>query len=211
MEIDKVLQRYKENYCRIFESIYPSMGSTGFTERNLSVNFAKAYESVHKDSITWYEFPFDKDRKLHYDALIINPTEKEIVIVESKRFSDTDKKVKEVGEDVNRIHEFQTTYRHEFIDRIPALEEYSVVGVILADVWTEKRAKSILKQSFENKTFLHDYQDKLLIGECPDTWFINGRYFCENFTDIKPSLVYNNACIQEQYHLVGMIWDVRQK
>jgi hypothetical protein len=83
MEIDKVLHRYKENYCRIFECIYPSMGSTGFTERNLSVNFAMAYESVHKDSITWYEFQFGKKNNLHYDAIIINPAEKEIVIVSS--------------------------------------------------------------------------------------------------------------------------------
>ena len=208
MEIEKVLKQYKENYCHIFENIYPSKGSTGFTERNLSVNFAKAYESIHKDAITWYEFQFGKKNNLHYDAIIINPAQKEIVIVESKRFSNTEKKVKEVGEDVNRICEFQTTYFHEFTDRIPVLEEYSVVGVILADVWTEGAEKLRLKQSFENKTFLYDYQDKLLLSECSISWFIKGRYFCANFADIKVPAVREKNTIPTNYYLLGIIWDV---
>ena len=95
MEIDKVLQRYKENYCRIFEKIYPSHGSTGFTERNLSANFAKAYESISPDAVTWYEVQFGQKNNLHYDTMIINPTKKEIVIVESKRLSHVKKKVGE--------------------------------------------------------------------------------------------------------------------
>jgi len=39
-----VFENYRYNYQRIFSILYPSKNSTGFTERNLSVNFANAYE-----------------------------------------------------------------------------------------------------------------------------------------------------------------------
>jgi len=44
MNIENVLKKFREHYLSIFEAIYPSKNSTGFTERNLSVNFAKSYE-----------------------------------------------------------------------------------------------------------------------------------------------------------------------
>ena len=146
MVTDGVLEKYKENYCRIFKSIYPSKNGTGFTERNLSVNFAKAYESAHKDSITWYEFQFGYRNSQHYDAIIVDHKNRRLIVIESKRFTNTVKKVESVGKDIQRIREFEKdTHLREFDKRIPALKEYSVIGVILADVWTEGTEKSKIK------------------------------------------------------------------
>ena len=43
-KLDKVFENYKSIYQRILSSFYPSLGKTGFQERNLTVNFSKAYE-----------------------------------------------------------------------------------------------------------------------------------------------------------------------
>ena len=51
-----VFENYRYNYQRIFSILYPSKNSTGFTERNLSVNFANAYEQINPSAITWFEF-----------------------------------------------------------------------------------------------------------------------------------------------------------
>ena len=92
--LDKVFELYKENYEKIFDVFYPAKNSTGFTERNLSVNFCKAYETVFPESISWFEFQFGENNNLHYDALIINPKLKVILLIESKRFSNPSKNLK---------------------------------------------------------------------------------------------------------------------
>lgn len=68
-----VFENYRYNYQRIFSILYPSKNSTGFTERNLSVNFANAYERINPSAITWFEFQFGENNNLHYDAVIIDP------------------------------------------------------------------------------------------------------------------------------------------
>ena len=206
MEIAKVLQQYKENYRRIFERIYPSKNGTGFTERNLSVNFAKAYEHIYDDAITWYEFQFGAKNNLHYDAIIINPKNKETVVIESKRFSHVHKKIREVGDDIERIRKFKTEYFKEFIDRISDLREYSVKGVILTDVWTETPLKTDIKETFCNAIFGPRYLSGIFAD---DSWFANGHYFCEDFADCKVSTVRANNTIPKNYYLLGMIWDVK--
>ena len=211
MEIERILQQYKKNYFRIFESIYPSKGSTGFTERNLSVNFAKAYEQIYPQAFTWYEFQFGKNNNLHYDAIIINPEDREIVVIESKRFSELFKKVREVGEDIERIRAFSTDYFEEFVDRIPNLKEYTVVGVILADVWAKGKNKITISEAFKNSSFIQYVRQHFCKIDEEESWFFNGQHFNIDFIDVKPSLVYPNDCIREQYHLVGLIWNVNKE
>lgn len=212
MEINKIVKKYKEIYRYIFENIYPSKNSTGFTERNLSVNFAKAYERFYPNAITWYEFQFGENNNLHYDAIIINPENREIVVIESKRFSELFKKVREVGEDIERIRDFDTKYFAEFANRIPYLEEYSIVGVILADIWTEGKNKKAVMQTFKESSFVQHYQ-KYFSQDIKNqaAWFSNGQYFCEDFADVKPSHVKDNVYIRETYYLLGMIWDDKRK
>ena len=154
--LDDVFGIYQNNYIKIFGLLYPSKNSTGFTERNLSVNFAKAYESMNPSSATWYEFQFGDKNNLHYDAIIINPKGKEILIIESKRFSNVAKKTSEIKSDIDRINLSLSKYLHEF-DRVENNKGYSIIGVILADVWDENSAKHSILESYKNKSFVEDY------------------------------------------------------
>ena len=96
-----VFENYRNNYQRILSLLYPSKNSTGFTERNLSVNFANAYERVNSSAITWFEFQFGENNNLHYDAVIIDPKNKRLLLIESKRFSNPHQKIASVGADIN--------------------------------------------------------------------------------------------------------------
>ncbi len=71
----EVLKAYQHNYEKILNIFYPSKKSTGFTERNLTVNFSKAYEavagSVGDVCCSWFELPVNENGKDHVDAIII--------------------------------------------------------------------------------------------------------------------------------------------
>ena len=92
-----VFENYRYNYQRIFSILYPSKNSTGFTERNLSVNFANAYERINPSAITWFEFQFGENNNLHYDAVIIDPENKRLLLIESKRFSNPHTKIESIA------------------------------------------------------------------------------------------------------------------
>ena len=57
---DIVFLRYGDMYREILNEIYPAKNRTGFSERNLSVNFSKAFEKIACESgqkaISWFEF-----------------------------------------------------------------------------------------------------------------------------------------------------------
>ncbi|MGN1095523.1 MAG: hypothetical protein ACI4QR_03970, partial [Eubacteriales bacterium] len=132
---DLVFDEYKNKYTKILGKLYPSKNSTGFTERNLSVNFSKSYESICPDAVTWFEFQFGEKNDLHLDALIVNREKNEIFLVEAKRFSSPEKKIHEVAKDIERINAIGRKYAHEFEERIPDFESCELYGVILADIW----------------------------------------------------------------------------
>lgn len=118
------------------------LGSAGFTERNLSVNFSKAYEhsaaTLKQDIVVWFEFQISgKSRKNdnHIDGVIINYSTKEIFMVESKRFSNPRQKKVEILEDMERL-DADDIYS-TFNGRIAHIEEYVIYGCILTDVWSE--------------------------------------------------------------------------
>ncbi len=77
-KFEKIFENYKKRYESILDVLYPAKNSTGFTERNLSVNFANAYVQDHPGSVTWYEFQFGEKNNLHLDAIIVNKEQKEI-------------------------------------------------------------------------------------------------------------------------------------
>lgn len=199
-----VFEKYKENYKKIFDYLYPSKGSTGFTERNLSVNFTKAYEAVNTQAITWYEFSFEKGK--HLDAVIIDPNSQKIIIVESKRFSNPEIKVKEVDDDIDRILGFSNNLESEFKNRINNIDKYSILGVILADVWTENEQKTSIQASFESDNYLSNYL-------CNYTKvIINPIYFCLNFKDtvFLNEIEKKHKAIKDTYNLVGLIWTIKE-
>ena len=108
-------------------------------------------KSMNPSSATWYEFQFGDKNNLHYDAIIINPQKKEILIIESKRFSNVAKKTSEIKSDIDRINLSLSKYLHEF-DRVENNKGYSIIGVILADVWDENSAKHSILESYKNKS-----------------------------------------------------------
>ena len=167
IDFDRVFKVYEACYNHILGTslFYPALNGTGFQERNLSVNFAKAYQSICSSAICWFEFQFGDKNNQHYDALIIDPENKVILLVESKRFSTISGKVKEVKEDVERILAFEKDSNNQFSCRISDLHLYTIYGVILADVWTisdnrKYPGKVKLKESFDNQAFADVYLQK---------------------------------------------------
>ena len=150
------------NYVEIYKHIlltnqfYPSVGSTGFQERNLSVNFSKAYDKTYdKDNIlSWFEFQFGKDNNKHFDCLIINVSKKEIYIIESKRYTDASSKDASIDEDIERIVSF---VEKGLDNRFKKYKDFKVYGLILADVWTENDAKLAIYNSYFDKTHFFDH------------------------------------------------------
>ena len=144
--LESIFNLYKSRYLRIFEKIYPARNSTGFPERNLSVNFTKAYETYYSncDVISWFELQFGENDNYHLDAVVANYTTKEIFLVEAKRFSNLAKKKEEIKEDIVRIHKLKEELLKECdcnSARIDLKMFNSIYGVVLADLWTENDTK----------------------------------------------------------------------
>lgn len=194
----EVYEKYRNKYAKIFKCLYPAKNSTGFPERNLSVNFSKAVEEIFPSACTWFEFQFGPKNNFHFDAVIIIPEIKTILIVESKRFSNPTVKTEEIGSDMDRINKVKKDYYSEFADRIPGFSGFTVCGVILADVWTETKRKEKIKESFEKENFVETFLP--LSGE---DRFHNGSYHVCGFDGVTEYQWVNN-----NYYLVSMMWEV---
>ena len=205
----QVFEEYKNNYYRIFSVIYPAKNSTGFPERNLSVNFAEAYKKVaekqSQEATVWYEFQFGGKNNKHVDAVIVNPDAGEILVIESKRYSNPTAKIREVGEDIERIQSFLLEIKED--KRIDIDRYHKVYGVILADVWTETELKKSILSSYlqgvsnpeSSEAFLGKYEEDL------------GKYILSNVNyvvtsfDDKESI---NESIKNNYKLLSLIWTI---
>lgn len=138
-ELEKVTDLYFKRYEKIFDNYYPSHDSTGFTERNLSVNFAFAMEKIYSRAFTWYEVPL-KRKGEHCDAVIFNADTKEMFIIEAKRFDKPGKKssfLSDVGRVINKenIDYIKTEYKS------PMIDNFKCYALLLADVWLETSSK----------------------------------------------------------------------
>ena len=157
--MEKVFDNYKAVYKHILSSFYPSLGKTGFQERNLTVNFSKAYEKTFPNDtvFSWFELQFGKENSNHFDCLIVNKSQKEMLFIESKRFSDTTKKVKSVLNDIKRIYDFVHTDLGED-DRFKEFYDkgYKAYGMILADIWQENSRKRQLYDLFKAESFFKE-------------------------------------------------------
>ena len=141
-----------------------------------------------------FEFQFGEINNLHYDALIINPKLKVILLIESKRFSNPSKKLKEIDSDIVRICESTNQFRSDF-DRIDDFDDYKVVGVVLADVWTESKQKSNILESFRNQTFLTEFIMPSVSSPV---------YYVIDFNSTKKYEV-----IRDTYHLTSVVWNIK--
>ena len=140
--IEQVFSNFKKEYDHILDSFYPSLGSTGFQERNLTTNFAKAYEKTFNedDIVVWFELQFGEQKNNHFDCLIINKNKQHIYLIESKRFVSADAKKNSVQKDIERINNYVSVgFKKD--ERFEKFKNYKVFGLILADVWEESDAK----------------------------------------------------------------------
>ncbi len=198
-KFEDVFRLYQLNYERIFDVLYPAKNNTGFTERNLSVNFCKAYESLHPEAISWYEFQFGAKNNLHYDAVIINPTKNEVLLIESKRFSHPKEKIAGVYSDIARINDVMSSYCKEFMERIYHCSGASVYGVILADVWTQTKRKTEIWDTFKRGAFItRMLPEGYGVPTLPDC-----TYFVNEFPNVKRA-----AVIRDDYKLLSLVWKV---
>lgn len=184
MEIltNAVFENYRNRYNRILTTFYPSIGSTGLQERNLTVNFAEAYKDAfpNRDVLSWYELQFskkeadqddkneqpgaadfiDEKKNNHLDCIIIDKTEKNLFVIESKRFTNTTGKSNAITKDIIRIKQFaKDIEKDKRFAKLDWLENFSIYGVILADVWTENKKKQEVLDSFKNEKYFSDKTD----------------------------------------------------
>ncbi|MDR3317957.1 MAG: hypothetical protein LBS99_00780 [Clostridiales bacterium] len=177
--MQKIIDETADRYRKILDKYYPAHKSTGFTERNLTVNFCTALAQIYGDDVVvWYEAPVG-DGNSRLDAFVIDFKNKRLFLIEAKRFDKIDKKVPSVFSDIEKIINGSNL---EFLLRENPhidVKKFKAYGVILGDVWTKKDniklddefiKKQELRNSFENDTFLqsHKYQniDKLGAVKC---------------------------------------------
>ncbi len=195
---DKVFECYQQQYSRIFNHLYPAKNSTGFPERNLSVNFIKGYEnaraSAREEIISWYEFQFGERNNFHVDAILWNITLGELYLIESKRFSNPSIKIPEIKADVERIHALAKELMDEHgtsKERINMDSVSKVYGVILADAWNESKTKAEIIESYRSNCFAAKY-----LWSAPS---IKPSYNVQEFT--------HTATLQS-YKLLSMFWEI---
>lgn len=174
IDFKRVFDEYIRIYQSIFDILYPSKNSTGFQERNQTVNFVKAYEKTYfKDVVaSWFEFQFGKKNNNHIDALIVNKTTKEIFLIESKRFRNESDLESSTKDYIRMTEQFTLS---EFNNRIDNHNDYRVYGIILADVWTENDTKINIYNEFEN-IFLKDIATHYKSNVLSNTKCINDNY-----------------------------------
>ncbi len=144
--IDNIFAAYADLYQSILSDFYPSKGSTGFAERNLSVNWSKAAEIVcgRDNIISWFEYQFSDTNDKHIDALVWDRSGGNLYLIESKRFSEPKAKTEEVGNDIVRLLDLYKEIVNE--KRMDLNKVKQCYGVILADVWPKKRKRSSRKK-----------------------------------------------------------------
>ena len=174
---EEILKEIKGHYVNVLSKFYPTVGSRGFTERNLTVAFGNAFAKRCPEAVIWYEFPFVNS--FHVDLAIFIPEERHLVLVESKRFSGS-------GKDKECTRDFKRISDPENIGAL--LKEYSkhnegivnkydtVTACILADVWTESKFKNEVHKQWCDKNFFYNNERDI---------HVNGKYYMENFKDIN--------------------------
>lgn len=187
--LEVTFEKTKSIYERILKDFYPSLGSTGFQERNLTVNFSKAYENVcvAESVLSWFELQFGDKKNNHFDCVIINNTRKELFIVESKRFTSPTKK-QGILSDVERINTFVEAGLDERFDEY---KNHKVFGVILADIWKENNAKKEVYRAFKEKVFFKD-------ASLNESWHIYDT------RDIPVK-----GC-KAEYSLLSFVWEIKE-
>lgn len=138
--LEKAFEGLHKRYCKILENYYPAHGSTGFTERNLTNNFIISIENIlGEDSIFWTEAPIDIEKKKHIDAVVFDIREKSSFMIESKRFSNPEQKIREANNDILRMKDPK---HYSLLERnLRKINIKNRYAILLADVWMENEKR----------------------------------------------------------------------
>ncbi|MEG1805313.1 MAG: hypothetical protein RR327_02855 [Clostridia bacterium] len=181
MEIEKVLDKYKNNYVKILKKYYPAQDSTGFTERNQSVNFVEAYKELFPSSYAWYEAPLD-DKTKHLDAVIFDDENERIIMIEAKRMSQPSAKTKECYNDIERLKNYKNY--EKLIEKKEYKEYKAIYGLVLVDLWCEGTRKPKIFEMWEQGKYFEgsEYDGYEDFSDNPPQ---NGSYYYREFTDCE--------------------------
>ena len=157
---------------------------------------------------------FSFSKKKNYQSKNINPMKKYMCLLllllastiygckmkDKTEYNEFDEQYNEEKQknDMDRINKVKKEYFCEFNERIPGFSDYTLCGVILADVWTETKRKVRIKESFERGDFLETFLPP--IGE---EHFHNGSCYICGFDGIT-----DYQWVNDNYFLVSMIWEV---
>jgi hypothetical protein len=168
MKTKQIIQEVFNNMCKMYESIftnyYPSHGSTGFTERNLTFYFSHFYlKSANNlsDIIVWQEVPIEEGG--HFDTLIIDSINEKIIIIEAKRLQNY-QKFESIQKDFDRIVDILITKNNDHGIKIPStFSTYDKYALLLADIWLPK--VNTIKEDIK-KDFLENIIPKPIDNNC---------------------------------------------
>jgi len=199
---EDIFNCYYTLYEDILDGFYPAKNGTGFTERNLSVNWVKALGKTRADDriTSWFEYQCGEKNNEHIDALVWDRDKKELFIIEAKRYNNLPSKIRSVEEDVVRIKglslyndilEYERDGK-KYV-RIPKEGVERCYGIILADVWPEDTgSKEKLLKSYKDETFIKDFTKGLNTLE-----FNNLTYHTYSFPELS------------NYSLVSFTWQLK--
>ena len=201
----EVFVNYEKLYKNIFDVFYPALNSTGFQERNLTVNFSKAYEKTYSNDnvFSWFELQFTNKKEEnvnHFDCVIVNISKKEIIFIEAKRYKSVKKQKARSENDIKRINEYIEKYFYKD-NRFVKFRDFKKYGMILADVWQESPGKRKIYEDFDEKVFFKD-----IFSNSEKTFYKTIRFNCKyenNNEKINPLLD-----SEQEYDLLAFLWEL---
>lgn len=181
-EIETIMNRSADYYREVFKTFYPAFGGNGLTERNQSFNFCRYYMDRVKNAVVWQELPIkyiQNDKKItgHIDSLIIDHSNKVILLIEAKRITNgVNRKIKSIKEDYNRLVgscEFPHQKDSE-IDKkrenYSTYEGYDTYILLLMDGWYDSNnrdtQRSKLIKEWESSKYFPDEPKPLSAKVC---------------------------------------------
>lgn len=158
--IDIIMNKSVDYYRNVFNTFYPAFGGNGLTERNQSFNFCRHYMDIVKDAVVWQELPIkyktdNKEVKGHIDSLIIDKTNKIILLIEAKRITKgrVDSKVESIAADFGRLID---NPRYPYQERDPwrtstlDYENYATYILLLTDIWCSNKKNDKRRKLIDN-------------------------------------------------------------
>ena len=89
----------------------------------------------------------------------------------------------------------------DFTSRIDGFLDYTLYGVILADVWTETKAKNKILNTFQNHSFIETFFPNIQHDDHIE--LPNLTNFVMDFKDLE-----NHRGIKDNYYLLSLIWNI---